>query len=152
MRWSRAAVATAVILAATWLQMVIGLTVGFEAFNGKGFIGRIVIYPLLMLALPAWWWWRHRDTDQPMPWGRPALTVLTIVGTGGAAVRAPRPGVAPPRTLEHRAGHPAGALTCERCSGYSLVILRKGVVIRTVLPPKSTVAPPSSTPTTRPSP
>ncbi len=61
--------AAAVILAVTWLQMVIGVTVGFEAFNGKGFIGRIIIYPILMLALPAWWWWRQRGADEPMPWG-----------------------------------------------------------------------------------
>ena len=46
MRWTRAAVVAAVILAATWLQMVIGVTVGFEAFNGKGFVGRIIIYPV----------------------------------------------------------------------------------------------------------
>ena len=70
MRWTRAAVAAAVILAATWLQMVIGVTVGVEAFNGKGFLGRILIYPVLMLALPAWWWWRHRGTDAETP--RPA--------------------------------------------------------------------------------
>ncbi len=38
------------------------------------------------------------------------------------------------------------------CPGYSLVILRKGVVMRTVLPLKSTVAPPASTPMTRPRP
>ena len=46
MRWTRAAVVAAVVLAATWLQMVIGVTAGFEAFNGKGFVGRIIIYPV----------------------------------------------------------------------------------------------------------
>ncbi len=55
MRWTRTAVVAAVILAATWLQMVIGVTVGFEAFNGEGFIGRIIIYPLLAVLLVLWW-------------------------------------------------------------------------------------------------
>ena len=37
-------------------------------------------------------------------------------------------------------------------AGQSLVILRNGVAIRTVLLVKSTVTPPPSTPTTRPNP
>jgi len=79
MRWTRGAVVAAGILAATWLQMVIGVTAGFEAFNGKGFVGRILIYPVLMLALPAWWWWRHRRTDDPMPWGAFALVMAPFL-------------------------------------------------------------------------
>ncbi len=79
MRWTRAAVVAAVILAATWLQLVIGVTVGFEASNGKGFIGRIIIYPVLMLALPAWWWLLFPSAESVR---RPFLTVLTIVGAG----------------------------------------------------------------------
>ncbi len=78
-RWSRGAVAATVILAATWLQMVIGVTVGVDAFNGKGFAGRILIYPVLMLALPVWWWWRHRGTDATAPWGAFCLVMAPFL-------------------------------------------------------------------------
>lgn len=76
MRWSSSAVAAAVVLATTMLLMVVGITVGFESFNGKGFIARIVIYPVLMLALPAVYWWRRRGTDRPLPWG--AFTLVMV--------------------------------------------------------------------------
>lgn len=47
---------------------------------------------------------------------------------------------------------PGGCLARSPSALYSLVILRNGVVIQTVLPMKSTVAPPASSPTTRPNP
>lgn len=79
MRWSRGALAPAGVLALTVLLMVVGLTVGFESFNGKGFVARVVVYPLLMLALPALWWWRHRGRDVAPPWGAFALVMLPFL-------------------------------------------------------------------------
>ena len=76
MRWSKGAVAATAVLVVTMTLMVVGITVGFESFNGKGFIARILIYPVLMLALPAAYWWRRRGTGQPLPWG--AFTLVMI--------------------------------------------------------------------------
>lgn len=79
MRWSRGALAPAAVLALTVLLMVVGLTVGFESFNGKGFVARAVVYPLLMLVVPAIWWWRHRGRDADPPWGAFALVMLPFL-------------------------------------------------------------------------
>ncbi len=76
MRWNKSAVAATAVLVVTMVLMVVGITVGFESFNGKGFIARIVLYPVLMLALPAAYWWRRQSTDQPLPWG--AFTLVMI--------------------------------------------------------------------------
>lgn len=85
MRWSRGALAPVSVLVLTVLLMVVGLTVGFESFNGKGFVARAVVYPLLMLVVPVVWWWRHRgraaDRADPVdpPWGAFALVMLPFL-------------------------------------------------------------------------
>lgn len=79
MRWTRSAVVAVAVFSATMLIMVVGITAGFESFNGKGFIARIVIYPILMLALPAGYWWRRRGTGEPLPWGAFALIMAPFL-------------------------------------------------------------------------
>ncbi|MBM6399977.1 hypothetical protein [Phycicoccus sonneratiae] len=79
MRWSRGAALPAGVLVVTVLLMVVGLTVGFESFNGKGFVARIVIYPVLMLAVPLAWWWRHRGRGVEPPWGAFALVMTPFL-------------------------------------------------------------------------
>lgn len=79
MRWTRGSLAAAGILTTTLLLMVVGLTVGFESFNGKGFIARIIIYPVLMLALPAVYWWRLRGTGRTLPWGAFCLVMTPFL-------------------------------------------------------------------------
>lgn len=39
---------------------------GIERFEGKAFGARLVLYPLLMLVVPAAWWWQARGT-RPRP-------------------------------------------------------------------------------------
>ena len=46
MRWTRGSVGAVAMLTATLVLMLVGITVGFESFNGKGFVARIVIYPI----------------------------------------------------------------------------------------------------------
>lgn len=74
MRRSRSAIAAWLVHATTVTLMVVGITVGFESFNGKGFIARIIIYPVLMLALPAVYAWRRRGTGRALPWA--AFTLI----------------------------------------------------------------------------
>jgi len=63
----RARLATAVVLAATVLQLLVAsLVPGLPQFEGKGFTARLVLYPALMLLVPALWWLGHRG--QPPPW------------------------------------------------------------------------------------
>jgi hypothetical protein len=57
-QWSRGMVATAVIFGLTVVQLVVGAFGGLEQFDGKGFGYRLIVYPLLMLAVPAVWLWR----------------------------------------------------------------------------------------------
>ncbi|VXB53102.1 hypothetical protein [Nocardioides sp. AX2bis] len=37
---------------------------GIERFEGKAFGARLLLYPLLMLAVPAAWWWQARRRPQ----------------------------------------------------------------------------------------
>ena len=46
MRWTRGSEGAVAMLTATLVLMLVGITVGFESFNGKGFVARIVIYPI----------------------------------------------------------------------------------------------------------
>ncbi|MGG5259971.1 hypothetical protein [Phycicoccus avicenniae] len=79
MRRSRGALWPAAVLVLTMLLMVVGLTAGWESFNGKGFVARVVVYPVLMLVLPVGWWWRHRGRDVEPPWGAFALVMLPFL-------------------------------------------------------------------------
>jgi hypothetical protein len=65
---SRARLVAAAVLAATLVQLVVAAFVpGLPQFEGKGFTARHVLYPVMMLLVPALWWWRSRDRQQP-PW------------------------------------------------------------------------------------
>ena len=56
LRW-----APPLVLALTVLQLAVAQWVpGIERFEGKAFGARLVLYPVLMLVVPATWWWRHR--------------------------------------------------------------------------------------------
>ncbi len=79
MRWTRGSVGAVAILTATMVLMLVGITVGFESFNGKGFVARIIIYPVLMLALPVAYWWRLRGTGRPLPWGAFCLVMTPFL-------------------------------------------------------------------------
>lgn len=60
------------ILALTVVQLAAGAFGNFDQYDGKGFGYRLLVYPILMLLVPAVWWWRTRDADA-MPWGAFAL-------------------------------------------------------------------------------
>jgi hypothetical protein len=65
---SRARPVAAAVLSATLVQLVVAAFVpGLEQFEGKGFAARLVLYPVMMLLVPALWWWRSRDRSRP-PW------------------------------------------------------------------------------------
>ncbi|MBC7631606.1 MAG: hypothetical protein H7290_09070 [Flavobacterium sp.] len=67
-------VASAVIFALTIIQLAIGAFGGLDQFEGKGFGYRLLVYPLLMLVVPAIWWRTKATTlDHEMPWGAFAL-------------------------------------------------------------------------------
>ena len=51
-----AAVATAVVLGATIVQLAIGAFTDLPQFAGKGFGARLWAYPAMMLLVPAIWW------------------------------------------------------------------------------------------------
>jgi hypothetical protein len=71
-RLPRAARATAVVLAATVLQLAVAAFVpNLAQFEGKAFGARLVAYPLMMLVVPALWWLaarRHRPGPRDVPW------------------------------------------------------------------------------------
>jgi hypothetical protein len=63
--------ATIVILVATVGQLLVATFVsGLEQFEGKAFGARLVVYPLMMLAVPVGWLFRRRLTgsQETMPW------------------------------------------------------------------------------------
>ncbi|MET0953521.1 MAG: hypothetical protein ABWX57_09545 [Aeromicrobium sp.] len=70
--------AAVVVLALTVVQLAVGTFAGLDQFEGKGFGYRLVVYPLLMLLVPAVWWWRTRDADG-MPWGAFALIMAPFL-------------------------------------------------------------------------
>jgi hypothetical protein len=61
-----------IILALTVAQLALGAFAGLQQYEGKGFGYRLVVYPFLMLLVPAVWWWRTRDAST-LPWGAFAL-------------------------------------------------------------------------------
>ena len=79
MRWTKSGALAATILVVTMLIMVVGITAGYESFNGKGFIARIIIYPVLMLALPAVYWWRRQGRGETLPWGAFSLVMTPFL-------------------------------------------------------------------------
>ncbi|AXT85105.1 hypothetical protein C6I20_07865 [Aeromicrobium sp. A1-2] len=72
---NRGLLAAAAIFALTVVQLTVGAFGGLEQFDGKGFGYRLIVYPVLMLIIPATWWWRTRGrtTVGELPWGASAL-------------------------------------------------------------------------------
>ena len=61
-----------VLLGLTVAQLAVGAFGDLDQYDGKGFGYRLLVYPLLMLLMPAAWWWRTRDASN-LPWGAFAL-------------------------------------------------------------------------------
>ena len=85
-----ARVVTAVIFVATVGQLVVAtFATGLPQFAGKGFGARLVAYPLLMLAVPAFWALRRRQRrrrhgqvdhpESPIPWPGFALIMAPFL-------------------------------------------------------------------------
>ncbi|MEO8851009.1 MAG: hypothetical protein ABI360_04690 [Allobranchiibius sp.] len=65
----RAAWVYVAILLLTTIQLAIGAFGGLSQFADKGFGYRLVVYPVLMLLVPAIWWLRHRQALlRDLPW------------------------------------------------------------------------------------
>jgi hypothetical protein len=78
--WARPVAGT--ILGLTVVQLAIAAFVpGLEQFDGKGFAARLVVYPLLMLALPVayWLWSRRQQEPRPTPWDAYGLIWLPFL-------------------------------------------------------------------------
>ena len=54
-----------VLLGLTVAQLAVGAFGDLDQYDGKGFGYRLLVYPLLMLLVPAVWWWRTRDASRP---------------------------------------------------------------------------------------
>jgi hypothetical protein len=68
------------VLALTVAQLAIGAFAGLDQYDGKGFGYRLVVYPFLMLLVPAVWWWRTRPEPVPsLPWGAFALIMAPFL-------------------------------------------------------------------------
>lgn len=81
-RWPRGAVAVAVILALTVVQLAVGAFVpGLTQFEGKGFGARLPGYIAMMLAVPVVWWLvrRRRGGTEPLPWAAFAWIMLPFL-------------------------------------------------------------------------
>jgi hypothetical protein len=81
----RARLATAVVLAATVLQLLVAsLVPGLPQFEGKGFTARLVLYPALMLLVPALWWLGHRGLRPPWTGFAVLMTPFLVDVTGNS--------------------------------------------------------------------
>lgn len=91
-RWSRRSVAARiapwsclVVFVATVLQLgAAAVLPGLPQFAGKAFGARAVLYPVLMLSVPAWWFLRRRRpappaTPRDVPWGAFTLAMLPFL-------------------------------------------------------------------------
>ncbi|GAA0985367.1 hypothetical protein ENKNEFLB_02449 [Nocardioides aquaticus] len=78
LRW-----APPLVLALTVAQLAVAQWVpGIERFEGKAFGARLLLYPLLMLAVPAAWWWRARrrpPADRTVPYAAFTLVMLPFL-------------------------------------------------------------------------
>ncbi len=78
---NRARVACVVVLALTVLQLAVGAVSDLDQFQGKGFAGRLVAYPALMLLVPAIYARRRRRAATPraLPWSAFLLIMLPFL-------------------------------------------------------------------------
>jgi hypothetical protein len=73
---TRAGAAPAVVVfLLTTGQLAVGTFAGGSQFSGKGFAGRLIAYPVLMLLVPAVWTLARRGSARP-PW--PAFTLVML--------------------------------------------------------------------------
>ncbi len=68
---------SALLLLATVGQLLVAtfFAEGLEQFEGKGFGARLVLYPVMMLAVPVIWWFVTRQRQDP-PWAAFAWIML----------------------------------------------------------------------------
>ncbi len=72
------------VLALTVSQLAVAQWVpGIERFEGKAFGARLLLYPVLMLAVPAAWWWAARRgsaaAGRTVPYGAFTLVMLPFL-------------------------------------------------------------------------
>jgi hypothetical protein len=75
--------AALVLLATVGQLAVAGVATDLPQFAGKGFAARLVLYPVMMLLVPALWWLRHRRTvaaeRSAAPWSGFALVMAPFL-------------------------------------------------------------------------
>lgn len=79
---SRSFLAAWTIFGLTLVQLLVGtLATGLPQFDGKAFAGRLALYPLMMLAVPAVWWLirRRQGGTEPLPWAGIALIMAPFL-------------------------------------------------------------------------
>jgi hypothetical protein len=64
------------LFALTVVQLAVGAFLGLEQFAGKGFGARLVLYPVMMLALPVIW---RLTASTPVPWAAVAWIMLPFL-------------------------------------------------------------------------
>lgn len=74
------AAVSAVLLVLTVGQLLVAtfFASGLEQFEGKGFGARLVLYPVMMLTVPAIWWFSRADRRDP-PWAAFAWIMLPFL-------------------------------------------------------------------------
>ena len=71
---------TVALLVLTVTQLVVATFVpGLEQFENKGFGARLVLYPAMMLVVPAVWWLRDRGSGTSVPWAAFAWIMLPFL-------------------------------------------------------------------------
>lgn len=79
---SRSFLAAWTIFGLTLVQLLVGtFASGLSQFDGKAFAGRLALYPLMMLVVPAVWWLirRRQGGTEPLPWAGIALIMAPFL-------------------------------------------------------------------------
>jgi len=68
------------VLAATEGQLAVAvLFPHLEQFEGKAFTARLIAYPVMILAAPAWWFLKNRARTADAPWAAFSLIALPFL-------------------------------------------------------------------------